>query len=425
MGSGPGTPFATTPSVSGRGRRVLLVVTGGIAAYKACAVVRRLVDAGCRVRVAMTEAATRFVTPMTFEALSGQPVGTSLWGEGGETPLDHIHWAQDCDLLLVAPATADFLAKMALGRADDLPSTLVLATDAAVMVAPAMNDRMWAHPATRAHLDLLRTRGVAVIAPGSGPLACGTVAEGRLAEPEEVAARVLERLEGGPWRGRRVLVTAGGTREAIDAVRYVGNHSSGRMGMALAEAARDLGADVTLLLGPTEASPPLRVHVERFESTSDLQSALARNAPAADVVLMAAAVSDFRPARAHAGKLKKKDGRLAALELEPTPDLLAELGAQRPAGQLLVGFALESGDDAVVEAEAHRKLQDKGLDLICGNRADVEGEGFAADTNRLYLLDRQGCGEWTPRSGKRALARRIFERLQGLTPRDAAGEARA
>ena len=400
-----------TPTATRRGRRVLLLVTGGIAAYKACTIVRRLVDAGCEVRVAMTDAAQRFVTALTFEALSGHPVGTTLWGEGGEEPLDHIQWAQQCDLLLVAPATANFLAKMALGLADDLPSTLVTATGAPIVVAPAMNDRMWRNPPNQENLDRLRARGVEVIDPGSGYLACGTVAEGRLAEPEAVVARALARLGGGAMQGWHVLVTAGGTREPIDAVRWIGNHSTGRMGIALAEAARDQGATVTLLLGPTELAVPDRIAVHRFVGVDELQALLARHAPAARAVLMAAAVSDWRvKGSAATAKLKKSEG-VPTLELEPTPDLLSGLAQARPAGQLLVGFALETGDDATVQAQSRAKLERKQLDLVCGNHADIAGEGFGGDTNRLFLYDRGGHGEWTAPGTKRALADLLCQRL--------------
>ncbi len=404
----------TTPPRNGRGRRVLLLVTGGIAAYKSCTVVRRLMDAGIEVRVAMTPAATRFVTPMTFEALSGKSVGTTLWGEGGESPLDHIGWARESDLICVAPATADFLAKMALGLANDLPSTLITAADVPVLVAPAMNDRMWTHPATQANLRTLVERGVEVIEPGTGFLACGVVAEGRMAEPEEIVARLRDRLEGGALRGRRVVITAGGTREAIDAVRYLGNRSSGRMGIALAEAAQRMGAEVQLHLGPTELRPPAGISVCRFESAENLGEQLASTTPKADVVIMAAAVADRRPRQVAEVKIKK-DHLGSQIDLEATPDLLAGLGERKRAGQILVGFALETGGDEQVEVEAARKLAAKHLDLICGNRADAAGEGFETETNRLYLLDSSGAGQWTPPAPKRVLAETVLRRVvEGL-----------
>lgn len=422
MSRGLSSDHSATPSRSGRGRRVLLLVTGGIAAYKACTLVRRLVDAGCEVRVAMTESAQRFVGALTFEALSGQPVGTSLWGEGGEEPLDHIQWAQGIDLLLVAPATLNFLGKMAHGLADDLPSTLVTATDAPIMVAPAMNDRMWASPANRENLKALAGRGIEIVDPGSGYLACGTVAEGRLAEPEAIAERVLERLNGGPMYGRRILVTAGGTREPIDAVRWVGNHSSGRMGLSVAEAAHAMGAEVTLLLGPTELEAPRNVVVERFTTSEELRQLLGVHAPDADAVVMTAAVSDWRPAKPAPNKLKKADGP-PKLELESTPDLLAELAGKRPQGQFLIGFALESGDDAAVEEQAKQKLEGKRLDLICGNHADRANEGFGGDTNRLYLYDRRGRGEWTPAATKAELGRRILGRALEVAADESSAES--
>jgi phosphopantothenoylcysteine decarboxylase/phosphopantothenate--cysteine ligase len=413
---------AATPSRSGRGRRVLLLVTGGIAAYKACTVVRRLVDAGCEVRVAMTDSAQRFVGPLSFEALSGQPVGTSLWGEGGEEPLDHIQWAQGIDLLLVAPATLNFIGKIAHGLADDLGSTLVSATDAPIMVAPSMNDRMWSSPANRKNLVTLADHGVEIIDPGSGYLACGTVAEGRLAEPEQIVDRVLDRISGGPLQGKRILVTAGGTREPIDAVRWVGNHSSGRMGLGVAEAARSMGASVTLLLGPTEIVVPDDIEVERFVNTQDLARLLDDHAPAADAIVMAAAVSDWRPVDPPATKLKKEDGP-PQISLESTPDLLAGLAERRVSGQFLIGFALESGDDATVEEQARQKLERKRIDLVCGNRADIEGQGFDGDTNRLYLYDRRGQGEWIPLANKCELGCRILERAIEVATTDPSAES--
>lgn len=400
---------SATPNPSVRGRSVLLLVTGGIAAYKACWVVRGLVDAGCSVRVAMTPAATRFVTPLTFEALSGHPVGTSLWGEGGEQPLDHIQWARAADLMLVAPATADFLAKMAHGLADDLPSTLFTAASSPVIVAPAMNDRMWSNPANQENLSTLKRRGVQIIDPGTGFLACGTVAEGRLAEPEVIVRLVLSRLAPGPLSGARVLVTAGPTHEAIDAVRYIGNRSSGRMGIALAEAARDLGAQVTLLLGPTEVPPPAGVTLHRFTTAAELLALATAEAANADAVAMAAAVADFRPARAAAGKLKKEAG-VPSLALEPTDDVLAALSSRRPTGQFLIGFALETGDDAQVEAQARAKLAAKRLDLVCGNRADVAGEGFEGDSNRVLVIARDGAASWVGPASKREVADAIWAR---------------
>jgi len=388
----------------------LLIVTGGIAAYKSCLILRGLQEAGCTVQVAMTPAATRFVTPLTFEALSGRPVGTTLWGEGGEEPLDHVRWAQNCDQVLVAPATADFLSKMAAGLADDLPATLVAAASAPIMVAPAMNDRMWMNAANQENLRVLRERGIEVIEPESGWLACGSVAEGRLAEPGEIVERVLERVAAGPLSGRRVLVTAGGTREPLDAVRYLGNRSSGRMGLALARAARDLGARVWLLLGPTELRPPEGVAVERFESAEELRDLTLDAAPQSDWVIMSAAVSDFRPAHPIAGKWKKDEG-LPRIELEATRDILAELGAAKREGQILVGFALETGADERVVAEAARKLQEKQLDFVVGNRADLKDEGFSAETNRVYLLEAGGAGRWLPRGPKEELAREILRHI--------------
>lgn len=407
----PSLDGPTTPSETGRGRRVLLIVTGGIAAYKACTVVRRLMDAGHEVRVAMTDAATRFVSPMTFEVLSGQAVGTSTFGDGDEEALDHVQWSREADLVLVTPATANFLAKMANGLADDLCSTLITtATNKPIVVAPAMNDQMWNNPANRENLARLQERGIEIVEPGSGFLACGVVAEGRLAEPEDIVRHVFGKFAPGPLHGKRVLVTAGGTREPIDAVRYIGNRSTGRMGIALAEAALAAGAQVTLLLGPSELATPAGVELLRFESAESLAGLCREHAGAADVIFMSAAVGDYRLSEPSAGKSKKQDG-VPRLELEPTEDILAGLGAGKRAGQQLVGFALETGSDQQVENEAAQKLKAKSLDLICGNRADVAGEGFAGDANRIYLLDAEGRGEWLPAGRKRELARRIVERV--------------
>jgi len=412
----------TTPAGAGGGRRVLLIVTGGIACYKACIVLRRLVDAGYDVQVAMTASATRFVSAMTFEALSGKPVGTTLWGEGGERPLDHVDWARHSDLILVAPCTANFLAKIAHGLADDLPSTLLAAgSNKAIVVAPAMNDQMWHNPANRANLATLRSRGVDIVEPGSGFLACGVVAEGRLAEPEEIVDAVRARLEAGPLRGRRVLISAGGTREAIDAVRYIGNRSSGRMGIALAQAAQQMGAQTTLALGPTDLTAPEGVQLERFESSAELEALMLTHGDDADVVIMAAAVSDYRPSSATPSKQKKADGP-PRLELVATNDILAQLGARKREGQLLVGFALETGGDEVVEAQTLEKLERKKLDLICGNRADVSGEGFAGSRNRILLRDRAGM-RWLPEAEKSVLARQILDRVVELLAQSARGQA--
>jgi len=410
---------SATPSLPGRGRRVLLIVTGGIAAYKSCLVLRGLQEAGCTVRVVMTEAATRFVAPLTFEALSGQPVGTTLWGEGGEEPLDHVRWAQNCELVLIAPATADFLTKIAAGLADDLASTLVAATKAPVMAAPAMNDQMWKNSANQENLEILRRRAVEVIEPENGWLACGSVAEGRLAQPSEIVHRALAVLENGPLSGRAVLVTAGGTREPIDAVRFLGNRSSGRMGMALARAARDLGARVTLLLGPTELPPPEGMRVEGFETAEQLHEGVRELAPGAEFIFMSAAVSDFRVVGPLEGKWKKEEGA-PSIVLQPTVDILAELaelaelGENKDPGRILVGFALETGSDATVEQEAMRKLRAKKLDFVVGNRADLAGEGFSSETNRVFIASHEGTGQWLAPGTKEDLAREIVRRVAGL-----------
>jgi phosphopantothenoylcysteine decarboxylase/phosphopantothenate--cysteine ligase len=282
-----------------------------------------------------------------------------------------------------------------------------------VVVSPAMNDQMWRNPAHQDNLALLRQRGIEIIEPGSGFLACGVISEGRLAEPEEIVAAVLQHFAPGPLTGRSVLVTAGGSREAIDAVRYIGNRSTGRMGIALAAAAKSMGARVTLLLGPTELEAPQGVDVQRFESAAQLAELCTKHAASADLVLMSAAVSDYRPSHAEAGKQKKEEG-LPKIDLQVTDDILAGLGKSKPDGQRLIGFALETGCDDVVEANAAKKLAAKKLDLVCGNRADVDNEGFAGDRNRIYLLDAAGKGEWVGPMDKSLLARRILERVLEL-----------
>ncbi len=310
---------------------IVLGVSGGIAAYKAVDLARRLVKEGYRVKTVMTVNATRLVTPLTFESVTGEDVATSLFREGGQ-PMYHISLAQEADLVLVAPATADILAKMAAGIADDLLSTTLLSTRAPVIVAPAMNTSMFLHPATRHNLSVLRERGIVVVGPDSGSLACGEEGEGRMVEPEELLEAVTRELEGqGSLRGVKVLVTAGGTREPLDAVRFLGNRSSGKMGFALAEAARRQGAEVVLVSGPTWLEPPPGVTFIAVETARQMYQRVLEEAGDAEVVIKAAAVADFTPAKVFPGKVRKEDAELT-LELERTPDILAELGDSEAAG---------------------------------------------------------------------------------------------
>ena len=365
------------------GRHVVLGVSGGIASYKACVIARRLTEAGALVDVVMTAAATEFVRPLVFEALTGRPVATSLWEQG--RALDHVRLGRESDLVLVAPATARLVARAAQGLADDLLTALLLACRVPVLLCPAMNDQMLRHPETQLNLTVLRERGVQVLGPAVGPLARGEGdGPGRMVEPEEIVASVERMLRAGPpFAGRRVLVTAGPTREEIDPVRVVTNRSSGRMGYALARAAWLRGADVTLVTGPTTLDAPPGVDVVRIETTADLQAAVEIALPSADVLLMAAAPADYRPARSAATKTARDQGELV-LSLEPTPDVLVATREYRKPGAVMVGFALEAGGP--VSAKAAAKLRRKGLDLVVANDAEEPGAGPEGETNRVTLI---------------------------------------
>jgi len=391
------------------GRHVVLGVSGGIAAYKTCVVARRLTEAGVAVRAVLTAAAAEFVGPVTFEALTGHPVVTSLW-QGGHA-LDHVRLGREADLVVVAPATAHVIARAAAGIADDFLSALLLAGRAPVLLCPAMNDRMYAHPETQANLALLKSRGVEVLGPATGPLAEGAAeGPGRMVEPDEIVATV-ERLlrRGAPWSGRRVLVTAGPTRESLDPVRVITNRSSGRMGYALARAAWLRGADVTLVSGPAALAPPPGVAVVFVQSTEQMAAAVGDALPLADVLLMAAAPADYRPAAPLEQKAKRGEGALK-LELEPTADILAGTRGRRKKGAVIVGFALETGD-AVAGAEA--KLQAKQLDLVVANDATEPGAGPEVATNRVTIVSRAGA-EALPLLDKQEAAEAILDRVQVL-----------
>lgn len=392
------------------GRRVLLGVTGSIAAYKAVEVLRLLVQRGADVRVTMTAAAERFVAPLTFATLSRQPVLTDLFSLDYGREIGHVAAPGRAHLLLVAPATAHTLAKFAHGTADDLLTNIYLAATCPVLVAPAMDADMYRHPAVQENLAVLRRRGVHMVGPATGELASGIVGPGRLSEPQEIlAAAEALLLARQDLAGRVVLVTAGPTQEPLDPVRFLSNRSSGRMGFAVAEAARDRGARVIVVAGPTEVPPPAGVEVLRVRTTAEMRDAvLARFAEAAAVV-KAAAVADYRPARPRGQKIKKQEAALA-LELEPTPDILGELG-RRKTTQVLVGFAAETED---VVANARDKLAKKNLDLIAANDVSAPGSGFGADTNRVTLIDRAGAAEALPLLTKRQVADRILDRVVAL-----------
>jgi phosphopantothenoylcysteine decarboxylase/phosphopantothenate--cysteine ligase len=385
---------------------VAVGVSGGISAYKAVEVVRQLQKAGHEVAVVMTRAATRFVGPLTFEAITQRRVITSQWTPGANADIAHIALASDAALLLVAPATANTLARMAHGLAGDFLTSLALATRAPVLVAPAMNTHMYDHPATQANLERLRSRGVRFVEPGEGYLACGWVGKGRLAEPDTIVAEALRIIDPPTvLRGRRVVVTAGPTYEDLDAVRYLGNRSSGRMGIALAAEAARQGADVTLVLGPTSLEPPQGVRTVRVRSAREMHAAVLAERETADAIVMSAAVADYTPAGgAASGKVKKQDGPVT-MALERTVDILADLGRWR-AGRshpVLVGFAAETAD--VLESAA-RKREAKQVDLIVANDVSQPGAGFAVDTNIASFVTADGIQSY-PLEAKSALASRI------------------
>lgn len=367
---------------------MLLCVCGGIAAYKAVELVRRLRDAGALVRVAMTEGAQHFVGTASFQAVSGEPVRTSLWDAAAEAAMGHIELARWADRILVAPATADTLAKLAHGFADDLVTTLCLATTAPMTVAPAMNHRMWLHPATQANLKLLRERGVQVIGPVDGPLAEGESGPGRLSEPDDIVAALLAQAGAGSGDlgGHRIVVSAGPTYEDLDPVRYVGNRSSGKMGFAIAAAAARRGAEVLLVAGPVSLATPAGVRRTDVRSAAQLRDAVLAALPA-DVYIGAAAVADYAPRAVADNKIKKSSDTLT-LELVRTPDTLAEVAASPSRPRCVVGFAAETEN---VEEHARGKLQKKNLDLIAANRVGVQGGGFESDDNALTVYSRHGA----------------------------------
>lgn len=412
---------ALTPRRPWRERRILLGVTGGIAAYKAAQLARDLTQLGAVVDVVMTRAAHEFIGPVTFEALTGRPVSSELILPG--RALDHIRLARAADLVCIAPATADLIARAAAGRSDDLLTAILLATDAPVLVCPAMNDRMWAHPQVRANVDHLReVLGYAIVGPAVGPLAYGEGAgAGRLEEPATIVEHVGRALESGvpgrgapegtsPFRGKKIVVTAGPTREPVDPVRVLSNRSSGKMGFALAQAAWRRGAEVLLIAGPTSAEPPPGPRLQRIETAAEMEVAVREALPGAAALIMSAAVADFRPQAPARAKIKKAEAP-DAIALEPAPDVLRATRDARPAGLVTVGFALET-DDA--HAQARRKLESKGLDLIVLNEATRPGAGFEVDTNQVTILDREGGAEELPLLPKDEVAEAILDRLAPL-----------
>ncbi|MBZ5686592.1 MAG: bifunctional phosphopantothenoylcysteine decarboxylase/phosphopantothenate--cysteine ligase CoaBC [Acidobacteriia bacterium] len=394
--------------------KIALGVTGGIAAYKAAEVLRVLQDRGIRVQVIMTRAAQEFVKPLTFAALSGEKVITGMFSPGEEhepnldSAVEHIAVAQSIDALVVAPATADILAHFAQGIATDFLTTLYLATTAPVVVAPAMNVNMWNHPATQANLEILRKRGVKIVEPGAGYLACGMVGQGRLAENDAIVAAVLEVLGAShDLSGETVLITAGPTREKIDPVRYLTNRSSGRMGYALAESAARRGARVLLISGPTSVTPPGAAEVTRVESTQEMRDAVLHLLPQSSILIKTAAVADYRPKSAAGQKIKRRGPM--TLELEATPDILKEVWSKKTS-QIIVGFAAET--ENVLE-NARQKLLAKNLDAIVVNDVSREGIGFDSDRNAVTIITRDDVVE-VPETTKWEVAQRVLDQIVKL-----------
>jgi phosphopantothenoylcysteine decarboxylase/phosphopantothenate--cysteine ligase len=402
------------------GKHILLGVTGGIAAYKSADLVRRLRERGAEVQVVMTDGAREFVTPMTFQALSGRPVRTDLWDPAAEASMGHIELARWADLVLIAPASADFLARLAGGRADDLLATTCLATAAPIALAPAMNHQMWSNSATQANVALLKERGVHVFGPGTGDQACGEVGAGRMLEPTELAALADSTLvPSGVLSGRRVLITAGPTREPIDPVRFISNRSSGKMGFAVAQAAREAGAEVVMICGPVALATPPGVRRVDVESAADMLAAVQAEVRPDDIFISTAAVADYRPAEAATHKIKKTEENLA-LQMARTTDIIGTLaaGASRPA--FVVGFAAETD---TVEQNARSKMLRKNLDMIAANEVG-HAKAFDCADNELIVLWRSGR-KLLPRNAKTQLARELIELIAAVFAERRADATRA
>ncbi len=398
-------------------KRILLGVTGGISAYKTCTLASHLTQAGAQVDVVMTEAATRFVAPLTFQALTGRPVYTDLWetpGEGLPSHIAHIGLAHAADLIVIAPITANTMAKLAQGLADNLLTTAALAASCPMVAAPAMDVGMWSHPATQANAATLRERGVHFAGPARGRMASGLEGEGRMLEPDEILGHIRLVLgRDGPLAGRRVIVTAGPTRERLDPVRFLSNPSSGRQGFALAQAAVDRGAEVTLITGPANLPTPVGAERVDVTTTQEMHDSVISAVERADVLLMAAAVTDYRPDAVASQKIKKGTGDLA-LRLVRTPDILSAVAvrwAQTGTPRVVVGFAAESQE---LIDNARAKLATKNLDMIVANDVTAPDAGFATETNRVVILDRAGGVEELPLMSKAAVAEAILDRVASL-----------
>ncbi|HEY7885955.1 MAG TPA: bifunctional phosphopantothenoylcysteine decarboxylase/phosphopantothenate--cysteine ligase CoaBC [Cellvibrionaceae bacterium] len=390
-------------------KRILLGITGGIAAYKACELVRRLRDQGACVQVVMTPAAQEFITPLTLQALSGNPVHTDLLDSDAEAAMGHIELARWADRIVIAPASADFIARLGAGLGNDLLSTLCLATRAPLIVAPAMNQAMWLAPSTQSNIALLQSRGVNIVGPGTGDQACGETGPGRMLEPLEIAEAIAAGFATGTLSGRKVVITAGPTREALDPVRYLSNHSSGKMGYALAEAAMLAGAETVLISGPTALPPPDRVAFMAVTSAEQMYQASLGQAAGCDLFIAAAAVADYRPAEVAQSKIKKTDGDTLTLTLIKNPDIIASVAALE-AAPFTVAFAAET-EQLLNYAEA--KLKNKKVDCIIANDVSDTDIGFNSDNNAVTLIDRNGRTDF-PKTGKQQLARELIDRLATL-----------
>lgn len=402
------------------GKAVLLIIGGGIAAYKAHELVRLLKTRGALVRIILTRAAEEFVTPLSLSGLSGEKVHTALFSLTDEIEMGHIQLSRAADLLVVAPATADLMAKMANGLADDLASTALLATDKRILLAPAMNVRMWRHPATQRNVETLKTDGVTLVGPAEGEMACGEFGPGRMAEPGEILTAILAMLEPKPQplAGRKVVITAGPTREPIDPVRFISNHSSGKQGYAIARAAVELGAETVLVSGPVSIPIPPGAQMMPVETAQEMLAACEGEMPA-DIAIFTAAVADWRVADQAPEKLKKSGGKPPVLTLAENPDVLATISRRSPRPEIVVGFAAET--ESVIH-HAAQKLTKKGCDLILANDVS-EGSGiFGGDRNKVHLVSASGVESW-PEMSKDEVARRLMERLaQMLAPQRKAPE---
>ncbi len=397
-------------------KKVLLCVTGGIAVYKAAALTSKLTQAGAIVKVIMSESACQFVTPLTFQALSRHDVYTDTFDEKDSAVIAHIHLADWADVVLIAPATANIIGKIANGIADDMISTTIMATVAPVWVAPAMNMHMYAHPAVQKNMNTLRSFGYQFIEPGEGYLACGYVGKGRLEEPENIVSHLQQFFHQDkelPLRGKKFLITAGPTREAIDPVRFITNHSSGKMGYALAEEAIKLGAEVTLISGPVQLTAPAKVNLVQVESAAQMYDAVWPYFEASDVVIGTAAVADYKPKVYHQHKMKKQPGD-NVIELERTKDILQELGNKKT-HQLIIGFAAETN---AVEEYAREKLLKKNADMIVANNVTTEGAGFGTDTNIVTMFKHDGSAIELPRLSKAETAQKILAEVASMFKKD-------